>query len=246
MPYVENESFKTPPMETKIWRYMDFVKFVNLIGSKKLFLCRADLLGDPEEGRMPEAFHKALENPNSVYINPELKDLFDTPEAKKEFIKSSFGAIFDLIKKEMYISCWHMNEHESKAMWDGFVPGGTGIAIQSTVSNVIDAISGNKETLYIGKVEYTDNENFGPEGPSPFIRYVKKGMQYDHEKEVRILCVGMGDEDKYGGGIRINVDINKLISEIYLPSNTNEWVFETVKNLLSVYELKKPIKIFKK
>lgn len=34
----------------RLWRYMNFAKFVSLISTRRLFFCRADLLDDPFEG----------------------------------------------------------------------------------------------------------------------------------------------------------------------------------------------------
>jgi hypothetical protein len=49
--YSEHETCLKPANENaKIWRYMDFTKFVSLLEKKALFFCRADKLGDPFEG----------------------------------------------------------------------------------------------------------------------------------------------------------------------------------------------------
>ena len=48
-----------PPIETKLWRYMDFAKFVSLLESRALFFVRADKLDDPFEGALSEV-NKAI------------------------------------------------------------------------------------------------------------------------------------------------------------------------------------------
>ena len=42
------------PDSTKIWRYMDFTKFVNLLYTESLFFCRVDRLEDKWEGTFPK------------------------------------------------------------------------------------------------------------------------------------------------------------------------------------------------
>ncbi len=43
--------FRAPANESeRIWRYMDFTKFVSMLHSESLFFCRADKLSDPFEG----------------------------------------------------------------------------------------------------------------------------------------------------------------------------------------------------
>jgi hypothetical protein len=55
MSYVEHKVFKPPEDENAvIWRYMDIAKFVWLLEHEALYFPRADLLGDPHEGAIPE------------------------------------------------------------------------------------------------------------------------------------------------------------------------------------------------
>ena len=42
------------PDSKKIWRYMDFTKFVNLLDTESLFFCRADRFYDKWEGIFPK------------------------------------------------------------------------------------------------------------------------------------------------------------------------------------------------
>lgn len=39
-----------PASDAKLWRYMDFTKFVAMLNNKALYFCRLDHLGDPFEG----------------------------------------------------------------------------------------------------------------------------------------------------------------------------------------------------
>ena len=45
--YAEHGSFRPPPEEAVLWRYMDFTKFVSLLSTNALYFARADTLGDP-------------------------------------------------------------------------------------------------------------------------------------------------------------------------------------------------------
>ena len=58
--YKEHPSFDSPPDNAVLWRYIDFTKFVSLLDRKALFFVRADKLGDPFEGTLPDANVKAL------------------------------------------------------------------------------------------------------------------------------------------------------------------------------------------
>ena len=52
--------------DIKLWRYMDFTKFMGMLCSKGLYFCRADCFEDPFEG----TFSKANHTPESVTIPP--------------------------------------------------------------------------------------------------------------------------------------------------------------------------------
>lgn len=53
--YKEHPVFQQPNNENiKIWRYMDFTKFMSLLDTKKLFFTRADKFEDPFEGSWPK------------------------------------------------------------------------------------------------------------------------------------------------------------------------------------------------
>jgi hypothetical protein len=45
---------------TKIWRYMDFTKFISVLDTQTLFFSRIDLLGDKFEGSVPKGFYESL------------------------------------------------------------------------------------------------------------------------------------------------------------------------------------------
>lgn len=232
MPYVDEGALNVPPQETKIWRYMDFTKFVNLIGTRKLFLCQASCLGDPEEGKLPEPVKEAVKNP--VYTDDGI-----TPQAG-EFLFNLTKAWFD---KDVYINCWHMNENESDAMWHRYTGSSHGIAIQSTIGRLIESIDTFNGKLRIGAVRYTNYKEIGPEGLNPIAYFTRKRLKYKHEEEVRMLYVKEVNDvvDHYGNGIRVDVDIEKLIEKIYLPPQTNLLEFDTTQLVSSTYGLNKEI-----
>jgi hypothetical protein len=68
--YNEHPIFEKPDNENaKIWRYLDFTKFVSMLEKKALFFVRADKLGDQFEG----SFSKA-----NLELRPKVYD--KTPE----------------------------------------------------------------------------------------------------------------------------------------------------------------------
>ena len=59
--YLAHGEAKLPEdLDTKIWRYMDFTKFVSLLETRSLFFVRADSFTDPFEGTWPRASYAQL------------------------------------------------------------------------------------------------------------------------------------------------------------------------------------------
>lgn len=42
-----------PDPDTRIWRYVDLTKFLDMLSRRKLYFARLDRLGDPFEGAIP-------------------------------------------------------------------------------------------------------------------------------------------------------------------------------------------------
>ena len=55
-PPYQHPAFPPPDdPEAMIWRYMDVPKFIDLVTNRRLYMARADLLGDDHEGTTPTA-----------------------------------------------------------------------------------------------------------------------------------------------------------------------------------------------
>src|SRR5687768_8033982 len=98
----QTRSLFHPPSDAKIkiWRYMDFTKFVSMLENGGLFFSRLDCLDDPFEGSYPRADDELAATKYSPTVRA----------ASAAFTKMS-------TRKRIMVNCWHMNEHESAAMW---------------------------------------------------------------------------------------------------------------------------------
>ena len=67
MANVDHPCFRQPENKNlRLWRYMDFTKFVSLIATKKLFFCRSDRFDDPFEGSYSKANVVTVGEPISI------------------------------------------------------------------------------------------------------------------------------------------------------------------------------------
>lgn len=49
--------------------------------------------------------------------------------------------------KNLFVNCWNMNENESDAMWKVYASNDKGIAIQSSLGNLIDSSKNSPEKI---------------------------------------------------------------------------------------------------
>lgn len=220
--------------EIKVWRYMDFTKLVSLINSQRLYFSRADKLGDPFEGSLPK-------------INVAARGLIpkDIPLERHEQYQSSMlnlGNVSKQFPRFHAICCWHMNKHESAAMWRLYLKSNEGIAIQSTYAKLKRSLI-DDETIYLGKVKYIDYDTEYIDGGNLFAPFVHKRMSYAFEQEVRAIILKLPTkvgsdwlaETTIEHGLEISVDIETLIERIHVSPTAPSWFADLVKAVISKY-----------
>ena len=233
--YESHPTFVQPEDENvKVWRYMDFTKLVSLIDSGSLFFTRADHLGDPFEGSWPKINVLARQQP------PD-----SLPSGSREgFVKvmAKLGEINREWPKHLAINCWHMNEHESAAMWKLYLKSDEGIAVQSTYSKLRASIT-DAEQVFLGVVKYIDYETQGIDPGNILASFVHKRKSFEHEREIRAVITKWPTGDKgmdftqetIGDGLNIKVDLEALIERIYVAPSTPTWFSDLVRALIQRY-----------
>lgn len=219
----------------KVWRYMDFTKLVSLIDSRRLYFTRADKFGDPFEGSWPR-----------INVAARQKAVASAPSNARNLVAKAMtykGQINKMWPKYHAINCWHMNDHESAAMWRLYLKSDEGIAIQSSYKRLRESII-DDEAVYLGIVKYIDYENEWIEifnnALSPFVH---KRKSFEHEREVRALVTKLpiGDtgidftQETINHGIKIKVDMQVLIEKIYIAPMAPNWLADLVTALLHRY-----------
>ncbi len=234
--YKEHPVFEKPRDENAaIWRYLDFTKFVSLLDKKALFFSRADKLEDPFEGSYSKANVKMRPE---VYKDIPPNKLLTLVELYKELVSHTF------------ISCWHLSEHESAAMWKLYLKSNDGIAIRSTFGQLKRCFSDENRNIYIGRVKYIDYENdWMPEGNALY-PFVHKRRSFEHEQELRAVIQEFSFNSNGGinlykpllyDGIYIQVDLDVLLDRIYVAPTSPQWLLELVKSVTRVYGLDKEV-----
>lgn len=102
-----------PPQDVnkKIWRYMDFTKFMAMLEEGGLFFSCVGKMDDPFEGSLTK-------------LNKTLRPLMHKND------NALPNAIANL-RNEVAVNCWHASDYESAAMWELYSKSEEAVCIQS-------------------------------------------------------------------------------------------------------------------
>ncbi|NQT00936.1 MAG: hypothetical protein HQ580_02825 [Planctomycetes bacterium] len=235
---------ETPDNNQKIWRYMDFSKYVDLVTTEELHFTRADKLEDPYDCSAMQFFGEPYKQLSSA--NPQGK------ERTRQV--NTFGRLF------VYLNCWHMNDVESAALWRLYSENKyETIAIQSTFEKLDSEIKLKwpRDGISISKVKY-DPENAGetideiPNGKlftaGGWENIIYKRKSFEHELELRAFIFQRFDKEIREGClrneahleklmkkrpeyIRIKITPSDLIERVYVSPHAKDLFVELVKNV---------------
>ena len=223
--YKNNPNSTLPEnLDTIVWKYLDLSKFLDLLLSQKLFMSRSDKFEDQYEGTFSEPTFEEIKKLSEN--NPEFLDYY---KSKRE---------------KVIISSWHINEYESFAMWQIFTQNSEGLAIQSTVKRLQNALIPEKNyDQFIGEVNYIDYKKEHIPFNDAFFPFLFKRKSFQYEREVRIISDVSSNKIAINDGLKINVDINQLIEKIYIHPKSENWykklVIELVEKLGFDIEIEK-------
>jgi hypothetical protein len=235
-------SFKLPKnLDSKIWRYIDFTKYVSMLATSSLFFARADNLNDNYEGALPKQNQK---------LKNELREMWD--------LDNNTTSTFDIYsevrkheRKSIAICCWHLSEHESAAMWKLYLNSGEGVAVQTTVRKLLDCLENVLGvSVFSGMVDYTNYETEYISESNLFNLYMNKRNSFEFEKEFRsVFCrfpksgtiISKNDVAKHfetieEGGENIKVDIKSLIEKVVVSPHSQVWFEKLVRTITEKYE----------
>jgi hypothetical protein len=210
-----------PAPDQKIWRYMDFTKFMSLVDTKALFLPQAKRLGDKFEGYIPNVpFGSDLWN--------TLRDSINDPNMPNSY---------------MVITCWHMSDYESAAMWKQYLTSQEGIAIQTTVERLEQSLNLSlRNRVFRGQVNYREPKLEPGESASIEFNYFHKRKSFEHEREYRVLLHSKDlNMVNQVGGEYVDVELIMLIERVYIAPGTPKWFTQLVESVMRKQNIKSEV-----
>ena len=223
--------------DAKIWRYMNFTKLSAMYEQNGLFFSRADILGDPFEGAYTKA--NADDQLRSEVYAEDSKKL-KIPIEKMISAYKDFGVCRKWRRQWMMVSCWHMNEYESAAMWNLYTNTNESICIQSTYKKLTSVLP---DKIYIGKVQYVDYSKEWIGERNLFTPYMHKRKSFEHEHEIRAISDQAPkdplpmerDVTPPEFGVWYNIDLHELIEKIYIAPFSPAWFRDLVEKVTVRY-----------
>ena len=218
--YVNSSNITLPEdNNTIVWKYLDLSKFLDMLLSQQLFMSRSDKFEDQYEGTFSEPTFEEIKK--IAANNPKFLDYYKSHREK------------------VVISSWHINEYESFAMWQIFTKNNEGLAIQSTIGRLKEALRPeNRIEQYIGNVNYIDYKKEYIPFDDTFFPFLFKRKSFQYEREVRIISDVSAQNISVNEGLKINVDLNQLIEKIYIHPKSENWYKKLVIELVSKLDFK--------
>lgn len=239
--YEDHPAFKKPnDPNLKVWRYIDFTKYVSLLETSKLYFTRADRFLDPFEGSYPKM--------NPIIQKQTFEQIAkDVPvEHRSKFIEhiSKLRSYNKEWRRYIALNCWHANEHESAAMWSLYLKSNEGVAVQSTYSRLCKGLKEANESVYIGEVSYIDYDKDYIQEGSVFNPFMHKRKSFVHEREVRALIwkpptnqTGIDfTTETIDHGIYVDINLEELLEGVYICPTAPTWFQKLVENVTARYE----------
>lgn len=209
----------------KIWRFMSFIKFKDLICSRTLHYARLDQFIDRLEGVSP------LSSIRAILSDERLID-----EQKHETIRL-YQIRMENNRKTSFACCWHINENVNKDLWNVYLDDfSESIAIQTKISKLDKITQESVFPILNEPVRYFDEPYYNQSAywfPTLF-----KRSSFKYESEFRSILFGYGCELP---GLKVPIEPDKLIEGIYVHPKASIEFYNQICVMVEENGLKIPI-----
>lgn len=227
--FIEHPVFAKPQdPDTRLWRYLDFARFVSMLETSSLWFSNVTQFEDDFEGSYPP---RQISVADSAFLD-EMRRL-DQPDA--EHLLQVKRQSEETWRKFTLVNCWHASSHESVAMWKTYMQG-HGIAVVSDYDKLCKSFRTDIQ-VQVGEVKYLDYGREIIPADNMLWPYVHKRWAFEYEREVRAVIVDFPPGVPVEGadpslpakpGINVRVELAELVSEVVIQPNAPSWYVETV------------------
>lgn len=227
-------------LNCSIWRYLDFDKFIWMLQRKALYMPRADQLGDAFEGSTTRG-HLAQWKAAAEK---------EADETKRRNIEGAISQLSDFAREFLpmtYVSCWHMSEVESHAMWKLYTKSSMAVAIASTFGRLENLLPDHAN---VGIVRYVDFDKYTYPTENLFHRIMHKRHFFSYEQEVRAVVqsvprppgIPQPDGNHFEGlAYMPPVDPRQLVTSVVIHPDASVAFATHIEEICATHGLPKPI-----
>ena len=204
------QTFNEPEdLGVSIWRYMTFDKFESLI-KDGLYFRRLDCFEDPFEGSFS-------------YGNQKIRESILLPEMEFDKLRTFSREM----RKRIYVSCWHINDCDSYAMWKIYSGcKGQSVSIKTTARKLKENLS----HVILSQIKYIDYRSDRIPETNLYNIFCYKRKAFEYEKELRAWFIEIENHEV---GIKRKITPGDLIEEIYIATNAKNDLRPRLQELLT-------------
>jgi hypothetical protein len=217
---------------------MDLAQYLSVLKDSSIYFSPLSAFEDPFEGS----------SPYNLSLASILERQHSNGEIDKAFLEISAAGprlVRSILRNATCVSCWHLSEHESDAMWKLYSRSNASIALKTTCGKLRAQMP---ESARFGKLNYVDFSTFvPPPGPFTYDPVFFKRKAFEHEKEMRIkletpeeeLGERMRNLSSAGGkiGKSVRVDLPSLVECLIVNPTAPQWLAECIRDVTKRYEL---------
>ena len=222
-----DELIELPQRNQKIWRYIEYDKFADLILSRTLYCRRLDKLPDALEGLLSAGNFRQMTPVREAFHNG-----YDIKGDRDQEILQS-----ELMRRVHFVNCWHLSDSESRTMWRLYAPRSESVVIVSRVGRLCAyarfCVRQRVGHMIVSKVKYVDFDFQRPDwvcwGPALF-----KDLAYRVEREIRLVTIPNCDPRRIANVdfVRIPFDPTPLIEAVILHPHAYSGFCQAIRELV--------------
>lgn len=206
-------------LEQIICRYMDLIKFIDLLRTNELHLESAVNFEDCLEGTLPNPIRQSMRH----HFN---KERYDKSIEELEYE----------MKGRTNISCWTIGPEDNMALWKIYGGSPQSVSITTTVDNLMTAAfdwCSEGEVLF-EKVRYINHLDL-PDGAYGIDKYLFgfKHVAYSYEREVRVILTRPRGSIKKA--LRLPFDFNNSVIKVTVSPEASEDFYDLVTDITKKY-----------
>jgi hypothetical protein len=247
---VHHPTFPQPSSSSDLlWRYMDEHKFQWLVTERRLFMARADLLGDPLEGTTPAGHNQWWREKIATAATEEERLRLARNQAVDEAWARKFRPLY-------YVTCWHRNQSLNPRMWSSYTKSFEAVAVQATFASLKAVLP---KFVEVGLVRYIDYATADLPSMNRFEWITHKDERFRFENEVRAVAIRpavpeLGELEFDNASFKSEsdpsltifaptVDVKRLIGQVVLHPCASVEFGERMSRLCALFGLPSPSKV---